>query len=153
MEDKSSLGNPGNGMECRASVRRRGADPPKNESGWTGISTPKNRRPVSSGNGCCIAAKTFSDPGPGVKPVKSKLHMRSLCSSAAMKLSTSNPSPSSSNTSIGKSGQASSVFLTGVLRVHQSRRSRRRGDPKTTFRHFRHTCTSACQASVRASST
>jgi hypothetical protein len=34
--DKRSFGNPGDGMEVKARYRRRGADPPKNESGRTG---------------------------------------------------------------------------------------------------------------------
>jgi len=45
--DKSSFGNVGNGMAFKTRNRRRGADPPKNESGRTGtILTPtfdKNR--------------------------------------------------------------------------------------------------------------
>ena len=48
----------------------------------------------------------------------------------------------------GKDGQTSSVSLAGVLGVQTSRRLRRRGDPKTTLRHRRHTCTSVCHASI-----
>jgi hypothetical protein len=36
---ESSFGNPRYGMEVKASTRRRGADPPKNESGRTGTWT------------------------------------------------------------------------------------------------------------------
>ena len=53
----------------------------------------------------------------------------------------------------GKAGQISSVFLAGVLAEHTSCRSRRRGDPKTTIRHRRHTCTSVCHASNSAQKT
>ena len=50
-----------------------------------------------------------------------------------------------------KSGQTFNVSLTGVPALQTSRSFKRRGDPKTTLRHCRHTCTSVCQASPRES--
>ena len=47
----------------------------------------------------------------------------------------------------GNAGQTSSVSLAGVLVVQTSCRWRRRGDPKTTFRHRRHTWARFCHAS------
>ena len=60
--DKSSFGNPGNGIPCNLRFRRRKADPPKNESGTAGTAPHLgwSDRSVSSGNGCCIAAKIIS---------------------------------------------------------------------------------------------
>jgi hypothetical protein len=48
---------------------------------------------------------------------------------------------------IGKGGQMVSVSLTGVLAEQRSRRFRRRGESKTTHRHFRDTRTSATHLS------
>ena len=76
----------------------------------------------------------------------SNSHMRrSLCSSAARVFSMTNVSRFLTLMTIGNSGQTFSFSLTGVLGVKRSRRHRRRGDSKTMFRHFRHTCTSLCQ--------
>ena len=135
------------------SVCRRGTDPPMNEAGTTGAISSLDRscRRVSAGNGCCIAAQTISNCGPGTS-WRSNWHIRSLCSSAAMMGSTPQFSWPSLRTTIGNSGQTSSVFLTGVLALQWSRRLRRRGDPKTIFRHFRHTWTSVCHASICSSS-
>jgi len=60
--DKSSFGIDGNGMLLNLSVRRRGADPPKNESGKIGATSPYTEtcRSVSSGNGFRIAAANLS---------------------------------------------------------------------------------------------
>jgi hypothetical protein len=49
-------------MRSSESSRKHGADPPKNESGTTGILTsvfPWSIRSVSCGTGFCIAAKKF----------------------------------------------------------------------------------------------
>ena len=43
---------------------------------------------------------------------------------------------------MGKGGQMSSDVLVGVVSEQTTRRSSRRGDVKTRFRHFRHTCVS-----------
>src|SRR5216684_7749018 len=53
---------------------------------------------------------------------------------------------------IGKDGQMSIISFTGVLFVQTSRRPRRRGDPKTTSRHLRQTCTSVCHSSIHSAS-
>jgi hypothetical protein len=60
--DKSSFDNPENSIPSKLSDRRRGADPPKNESGTTGtvLSLDSKFKHVSSGNGTRIAANTFS---------------------------------------------------------------------------------------------
>ena len=47
----------------------------------------------------------------------------------------------------GKGGQTSSVSLAGVLFEQTRHRLSRRGDPKTTLRQRRHTCTSVCHSS------
>jgi hypothetical protein len=57
--DKSSFGIDGNGILFNLSLRRRGADPPKNDSGRTGTTSfiqTSTSRCVSSGNGFCIAS-------------------------------------------------------------------------------------------------
>src|SRR6266850_2208144 len=50
--DRSSFPNPGNGMPVKDNVRRRGADPPRNESGSTGAfpSFDERIRSVRAGN-------------------------------------------------------------------------------------------------------
>jgi hypothetical protein len=63
MADKISFGIPGNGMEAKERDRRRGADPPKNESGRTDTGDEfgyDRYRSASSGNGTCIAVQIFS---------------------------------------------------------------------------------------------
>ena len=55
-------------------------------------------------------------------------------------------------TVIGKGGQISSNLLTGVVLVQTSRKARRRGDPKTTCRHRRHTCVSGLHLHVELES-
>jgi hypothetical protein len=69
-----------------------------------------------------------------------------LCPSAAMTFKLSVPDNPIPLTMRGKAGQMSSVYLAGVLGVQTSRRSRRRGDPKTRLLHLRHTCTSVCHS-------
>jgi hypothetical protein len=49
----------------------------------------------------------------------------------------------------GKAGQIFSMSFERVRGVQQSRRSRRRGDPKITLRHRRHTWASNCHASIK----
>src|SRR6266702_2457253 len=51
---------------------------------------------------------------------------------------------------IGKAGRQPRFFLTVVPCVQRSRRSRRRGDPKTICRHLWQTCTE-CAISIRDS--
>ncbi|KAH9974468.1 hypothetical protein BGW80DRAFT_1304268, partial [Lactifluus volemus] len=50
---------------------------------------------------------------------------------------------------MGKGGQISSIFLTGVLFVQKRRRSRRSGDANTVYRHLWHTRTSLDHATAR----
>jgi hypothetical protein len=50
---------------------------------------------------------------------------------------------------IGKGGQMSSDLLAGVLSEQNSRRSRRRGDPKIVCRHLRHTCISVVHGHMK----
>ena len=56
--DKSRFGSAGNGMRIKVSDRRRGADPPKNESGRFGTVTDsfdeERYRCVSARNDSCI---------------------------------------------------------------------------------------------------
>ena len=133
------------------SVCRSGAHPPKNEAGTTGgiLSWDPRNRYVSAGNGRCICAKTFSDCEPGIS--RYNLYMRSVCSNVAKILSMPHFLWPALYTKIGNSGQIFNIFLVGVLALQQSRRFKRCGEPKTTFRHFWHTCTSLCHASIAAS--
>jgi len=113
----SRFGNPGNGMPCNAMYHRRGADPPKNESGRNGAVSERDWsiRPVSSGNGTCIAAQTFSlSVCEVVKHVRSIWRMRLLCSSKATALST-DVSETLSRMRRGNAGQISRVFLADIL--------------------------------------
>ena len=50
----------------------------------------------------------------------------------------------SASTMIGKAGQISSFFFTGVLFVQRSSRLRRRGEANTSHRHLWHRCTRIC---------
>src|SRR6266849_10146066 len=87
---KSKFGNHGSGMATKAIFRRRGADPPKNESGRSGTyDMPLNDKysAASSGNGTCIAVQSFSI-GEVVCQLSSILNMRLLSSSSASTLST-----------------------------------------------------------------
>ena len=128
---------------------RRGADRPKNESGTIGTcsSLDDSCRNVSSGNGSCIAAKTFSNEQ-RLTSRRRILSTRSQRSRAAKTLSISSVELAMSSMTRGKGGQISSASRTGVLAVQRSRRSRQRGDLKTTHRHRRQTCTSDCHDSV-----
>jgi hypothetical protein len=130
-------------------LRRRGADRPKKESGTigTGSLLDDRCRNVSSGNGSCIAAKTFSNEEP-LTSLRWILSTRSRRSSAATMLSISSVELAMSSTMRGMGGQTSNVSRTGVLAVQQSRSWRRRGDPKTTLRHRRQTCTNDCHDST-----
>lgn len=148
----STFGKLGNGMPSNQSPRRRGVDPPKNESGTaTAVPHDLSHKVVSSGNGACITARTFSNSGPGMSGMPRPIWCtRSLCSSKATILSTQSSSvrrvPSRMRRS--NAGQTSSVSFAGVLEEQTSRKLRRRGDPKTMLRHRRHTCTSDCHASM-----
>ena len=68
--DKRRFGNPGNGMRSNQRKRKRGVDPPKNESGATGgvsrSSSDASRRCVNSGNGRLIAVMNFHHCQPGI---------------------------------------------------------------------------------------
>lgn len=98
---------------------------------------------------------TSFENGPGaLKSSKSRmrrrkeiLQTRSVCSSAAMMLSTPSVSTKSSKMSRSIAGQTSSMSLTGVLAVQWSCKFKRRGDSKITLRHRRHTWTSDCHES------
>src|SRR6266403_5250171 len=149
MADERSFGNSGNGMPSNQTVFRRGADPPKNESGMTGSvsALDLSDRYVISGNGTCIAAQTFSH-GELLRYSRSMEHTRSLRSSKAMMLSSSDVLRETSLMSRSKAGQMSSASIVRCPGTQTSRRLRRRGDPKTTFLHRRHTCTSDCHASI-----
>src|SRR5712691_2656340 len=151
---KINLGNDGNGMPHNRNIRRRGADPPKNVSGSTGTdsSVDCSNNLVKTGNGLCITWTNFSSTGPPISPMTIS-DMRSRHSSAAMMFSTPFVSTTEGRyrryTTIGKGGQISSNLLTGVVLVQRSRKSRRRGDPKTTCRHRRHTCVSGFHLHVK----
>jgi len=141
--DKSNFGNAGNGMPCKLRYRRRGVDPPRNESEITGnISSNDSIAQYSNaGNGPCITVSN-AELETHQKLIRDT---RSLSLSASMILSP--PGLPLEIMTIGNSGQISSMFLTGLVYVQRSCRSRRRGDANTTFLHVRHTCTSVCHQS------
>ena len=146
--DKINLGKVGKGMLIKVNPSRSGADPPKNASGSTDadVSNVTSWSFVRSGNGSCIMATKFSNPGPFMLLMEI-WDMRSRHSTAAMMLS--KPSSTSrnelkTNKVIGKGGQISSDVLVDVFAVQRTCSSRRRGDPKTISRHLRHTCVSLC---------
>jgi hypothetical protein len=116
--DKSSLDNPENRIPSRLSVRRRGADPPKNESGTTGTvsSFDSKSRRVSSGNGTCIAAKASPHSELEVCANMTSL-IRSLRPNAATMLSILDDGQYDTSIMIGNGGQISSIFFTDLPAV------------------------------------
>ena len=150
MEDKINLGNDRNGMPLNITDCRRRADPPKNASGSAGTdsSAELSKRNVKTGSGSCSTVTNFSSRGPRISLIWIS-DMRSRRSSAAMAFSTPFSCGYRRNTTIGKGGQISSNFIVGVVGPQTSRKSRRRGDPKTTCRHRRHTRVSLFHLHVR----
>jgi len=149
MADKSSFGNPGNGIRSNSRCRRYGADPPKKESGTTGadLSDVRSCRFDIPGNGFCIAAETLSN----CQLASSQsfiVHMRLPRPSTAMMLSMLDTEDMEPRMRRHRSGQTSSVSIARVPGVQARCRFKRHGDPKTTFRHRRHTCVSDSHASV-----
>ena len=108
----------------------------------------------SDGNGFCSSGDSFAKSE--LPTVRSTSHMRSRWCRAAMILSPSSSSSSSGDgdlspivsslyrMTMGRGGQQSRVFLTGVPYVHKSRRSSLCRDANTSDRHWRHTCISLC---------
>ena len=143
MEDEINLGSVGKGMPHKSNFLRSGAGPPKHVSGSTGTDSSSDLRPNSCkvGSGCCIAEVSCFNAVPSM-PLIEICDMRSWpCSNAAMMLCTLFSSTLYQLIRlIGKDGQISSDVLVGVLSVQITRRSRRRGDPKITHLHLRHTC-------------
>jgi hypothetical protein len=109
LANRSIVSNPGNETPCSERDRRRGADPPKNESGTTDTvsSYDRSAKSISSGNGPCIAAQGFS----GCEDGSMISDMRSLCASATIMLSRYDPSATRAETTRmrGKGGQTSRV--------------------------------------------
>ena len=138
--DKRRFGNPGNGMPSKSKVRRRGADPPKKESGMTGAVSPVewSRRYVNSGNGTCIAAKTCSNCQFEREKRETTYCTRLLCPSAARMLSVPDEKGVLLSTMRGKAGQTSNLSLAGVSGVQTSRRFKQRGDRRIRLLHRRH---------------
>jgi len=149
-----NLGNDGNGMRLNINDRKRGANPPKNVSGRTGTDSSVDLREkcVKTGNGSCSTGTNFSSTGPWI-PKMWIPDVRSRYSSAAMRVFTPFSSTTGDwgdcSTMIGNGGQTSSNLALGVMLVQTSCRSRRRGDPKTTCRHRRHTCVSIFHLHVK----
>jgi hypothetical protein len=145
-------------MPSRSTYCRFGADLPKNSFGRTGAasSSIERHRLVSAGNASCMTAVYLANKQ-YVRFLSSTLHTRSRCSSAAKMFSPSSLLRSLNEVEVrvdriimGRGGQMSSVFLTGVLESQKSRRSRRQGDANTRCRHFWHTCTSLFHGHVSA---
>src|SRR6266850_7506891 len=150
VEDKINLGNVGNGIPRNMNISRCGADPPKNVSGSTATDSfhDSRRKSFKVGSGCCIAAASCSNAEPLMLLIEI-CDTRSWRSTAAMTFSTLFSSTMyRQDMLIGKGGQISSDVLAGVLSVQTSCRFRRRGDPKITHLHLRHTCISACHLQV-----
>jgi len=107
-------------MAFKLRDRRRGADPPRNESGMgmTDIvsTCDESRISVSSGYGTCITTETFSNCQ-FARAKRETWHTRFLCPSAAMMF----PVPDDKNIKPpmmrGKAGQISSVSFAGVSGV------------------------------------
>jgi hypothetical protein len=133
-------------MLFNQSLRRRGADPPKNESGRTGISSGvQTRRYVSSGNGFFIAAVNLSQRELVILISISEMRLGCSDSRAATMLFHRWSDWSLLDISdTGRTGQASSTSDIGRCPRYVSRRLRRRGDANTRYLHLRHTWTSAC---------
>jgi hypothetical protein len=156
VEDKINRGYVGNRMPSNMNVSTSGADPPKNNSGSTG--TTRHRKYdlklkcFKVGSGCCIAVDSFSNAELLILSIEI-CDMRSWpCSNAAMTFSTLlSFTPYRQIMLIGKGGQISSDVLVGVVSVQTIRRPRRRGDPKITYLHLRHTCISAFHLQVSKS--
>ena len=150
MADKSSFRSAGNGNRVPLSLsdQRRGADPSRNESGMTGklsFSCETSIRSVNIGN-CFVIAADFNSEFETLEMLI--LHTRSCRSRAAMRFISCDRRELAmselKSIKIGKAGQISSSFFTGRLVVQRSTRCSQRGDANTTYRHFRHTCTSIC---------
>jgi len=108
--DKSSFGIDGNGILSNRSVRRRGADPPKNESGRTRAPFVQTYRCVSSGNGFCIASVNLSQRELVVLIQISQMRLECSDSSAATVLSHSwSDWPMIDISDTGRTGQVSST--------------------------------------------
>src|SRR6267142_2919616 len=138
-------------MPYNSRYSRSGADPPKNvsESTATDLSYDMREKVLKIGSGCRIAVASFPNAEPLI-PLIEICDMRSWpCSTAAMTFSTPfSPTTAQEAMLIGNGGQISSDAIVGVLSVQTSRRSRRRGDPKITHLHLRHTCIIACHLQV-----
>ena len=151
---KTNSGNDGNGIPFSPNDRRRGANPPKNVSGSTGTnsSSELSEKCFKTVSGSCGAVTNFSSTGPRISKMWIS-DIRSWHSSAAMRFSmpflSTTGNGGGSNKTIGSGGQICSNLLVGVVLVQASRRSRRRGDPKTTCRHRRHTFVSVFHLRVK----
>ena len=155
---RRNLGSKGNRIPSSHIFCRCGASPPRNPSGSAGLGAASSHncihRYVNIGNGCSIAEVMVPTRGP-VRP-RAIRYIRTLCLSAAIK------SPISLGMAdcdvvcgtclysimMGKWGQTSIVFLTGVLSVQSRRKSRAFCDSRKVRRHARHTRSSRCQPHV-----
>src|SRR6266404_2889099 len=141
-------GNVRGEMPLRSSSRKPEVDPPRNPWGrYQGqgfeVSNDFTRRFVSAGNGFIIISTTFSTCD--CVRLSVTLHTRSEYSNAARRLSSSvgfRLRQPLTLIAMGILGQKSKIPLTGVLRVQNSCKSRRRGDVKMSCLHFWHMCTS-----------
>ena len=151
LADRRRISNAGKGMASKMSSYKHGTDCHKNWLGMTGtfLSFDWRIKCVSAGDGFCITAAILLNCVPVAE--RSQIsHTQLVCSSAAITL------PSSMGArplgrryaeypiTIGKFGQISMLFLTGVLYVQKTRRLRQSGDANVICRHLWHTYTKVC---------
>jgi hypothetical protein len=147
LKDERNVGKAGGVIASRHRLRKREVDSPRNRLGRA-RATLSRRLSVSDssdGNGSCISGNNFVKSEPPT--VSSISHTRSRCWRAAMMFSSSSgdacgcvgPTVSLYRMTMGRSGQQSRVFLTGVPYVQKSRRSSLCGEANTIVRHRRHT--------------
>jgi len=142
--DKSSFPNIGKEMSHKSgssTVDLRQIHLRTDQGGSGRFPRDTSSRLISSGNGLFIAAIVFNSEF-GTPLIKIS-HTRCCCLSTAVMLATPRNWRGllswSTCLEIGKSGQISSLFFTGLLFVQRSCRSNQRGEENTTCRHRWHT--------------
>ena len=154
LEDGRNVGSGkagGGAMASKCRLRNRGVQVPRNAPGRVKATLFRGRSisDSSDGNGFCNSGVNFANSE--LPTASSTSHTRSWCCRAAMMLSSSSsadgglrPIGSLYRMTMGRGGQQSRVFMTGVPYVHKSRRSSLCRDANTSERHCRHTCMSLC---------
>ena len=154
LKDGRNVGKAGGVTASRHRLRKRVVDAPRKALGRARatLSRGLSVSDSSDGNDSCISGDNFVKSE--LPTVSSISHTRPRYWSAAMMFSSSSRDVcgcgwlrlivSLYRMAIGRGGQQSRVFLTGVPYVQKSRRSSRCCEANTIDRHRRHTCTSVC---------